>query len=59
MYYFILKEEQEIDRSCLSTEMAGEYVPKQGEGHKGKQKCRDVIVVSLNICSLLDVFSFW
>jgi len=39
MYYFILKEEQEINRSCLSADMAGEYVPKQGEGHKGKQKC--------------------
>ena len=34
MYYFILKEEQEINRSCLSIEMVGEYVPKQREGHK-------------------------
>ena len=34
-----MNKEQEINRSCLSTEMVGEYVPKQGEGHKGKQKC--------------------
>lgn len=38
MYYFILKEEQEINRTGLGGEIEGRYIPKQEKGHKQRQR---------------------
>lgn len=38
MYYFILKEEREINRSGWGGEIEGRYIPKQEKGQKRRQR---------------------
>lgn len=43
----------------MGREMEGGCTPKQGKGHKLRQRCSQASFWSVWIFSLLDVFSFW